>query len=78
MQSPCSSFGSVQDLRTGGCWFDPSSTKSFPRIDDSVTGLLPLSPLTIVLTMVMWKSRLKLRKNIAPSTGWKRLKDTIV
>ena len=35
MPSPHSSFGSMQDLRTGGCCFNLGSANIFSRIDDS-------------------------------------------
>ena len=38
LPSPCSSVGSVEDLRTGGCCFDPSALSIFfLMIDDTST-----------------------------------------
>ena len=67
---PHSSVGSVADLRTRGCWFDPRlSQYSFQGLMVVVaTGFIPLSPLSVVLTMVMWKSSQWLGKNILWST----------
>ena len=52
---PRSSVGSVADLRTGGRWFDPRLGQySFQRLTIVIaTGFIPLSWLSIVLTMVM-------------------------
>ena len=72
---PHSSVSSVVDLRTGGRWFGPQ-TIFFPRIDDSATGFIPLSPLSIVSTMVMWESSQWLGKNILRSTGQKNSRKT--
>ena len=51
------SVGSVQDLRTRGRWFDPGlGQNSFPGLMIVIaTGRIPLSPLSVVLTMVMWQ-----------------------
>ena len=53
-----SSVGSVADLRRGGCWFDPwLSQYSFQGLMIViVTGFIPLSPLSVVSTMVMLES----------------------
>ena len=55
---PHSSVGSVADFRTGGHWFNPSlSQYSFRGLMIIiVTGFIPLSPLSIVLTMVIWEA----------------------
>ena len=65
---PPSSVGSVADLIIGGRWFDP-------RLDQySVLGLkiviaTGFIPLSVVSTMIMWKSSQWLGKNIVLSTG---------
>ena len=68
---PHSSVGSIADLRTGGCWFDPRLGQySFRGLMIVIaTGFIPLSPLSVVLTMVMWESSQWLGKNIVQSTG---------
>ena len=68
---PHSSVGSVQDLRTRGRWFDPRLGQySFRGLMIVIaTVVIPLSPLSIVLTMVMWESSQWLGKNIVRSTG---------
>ena len=55
---PHSSVGSVPLLRTGGCWFDSRLGQYSFRglMIVIVTGFIPLSPLSVVLTMVMWES----------------------
>ena len=52
---PRSSVGIVQDLRTGGHWFNPQlSGYSFRELMIVIaTRFIPLSLLSIVLTMVM-------------------------
>ena len=49
--------GSVADLITGGCWFDPRLGQySFRRLMIIITtGFIHLSPLSVVLTTVMWE-----------------------
>ena len=50
---PHSSVGSVADLRTGGCWFDPR-TGQYPFRGLMIviaTGFIPLSPLSVVSTV---------------------------
>ena len=68
---PHSSVSSVADLRTGDRWFDPwlgqYSLRGFMIV--IVTGFIPLSPLSVVTTMVMWESSQWLGKNIVQSTG---------
>ena len=66
-----SSVGSIENLRTGGRWFDPQlSQYSFRRLMIVIaTGFIPLSPLSVVLTMVMWESSQWLGKNIVWCTG---------
>ena len=68
---PHSSVGSIAYLRIEGHWFDPRlSQYSFPGLMIVIaTGFIPLSPLSIVLTMVMWESSQWLEKNIVRSTG---------
>ena len=63
---PHSSIGSVADLRTGGRWFDPRFGKYSFRglITVIATGFIPLSPLSVTSTMVMWESSQWLGKNI--------------
>ena len=56
---PHSSVGSDNaDLRTGGCWFDPRlgqySFRGLMMV--TATGFIPLSPLSVVSTIVMWQS----------------------
>ena len=69
---PHSSVDSVADLRTGGCCFDPGLDQySFQGLMIIViaTGLIPLSLLSIVSTMLMWESCQWLEKNTVLSTG---------
>ena len=58
LAQPHSSVGSIQHLRTGGCWFDPRlgqySLRGLMMV--FATGFIPLSPLSVVSTMVMWES----------------------
>ena len=62
---------SVADLRTGGRWFDPRIGQySFRGLMIIIwTGFIPLSPLSVVSTMVMWESSQWPGKNIVRSTG---------
>ena len=55
---PHSSVGSGQDLRTGGLWFDPRLGQDSLRglIKGVATGVIPLSMLSVVSAMVIWKS----------------------
>ena len=55
---PHSSVDSVANLRTGGSRFDPRLGQYSFRglMIVAVTGLIPLSPLSVISTMVMWKS----------------------
>ena len=55
---PHSTVGSVADVRTGGRWFDPLlSQYSFRGLMIVIaTGFTPLSPLSVVSTMVCWKT----------------------
>ena len=55
---PHSSVGSIVDLRTGSCWFDPLLGQySFQGLMIVIgTGYIPLSPLSVVSTMVMLES----------------------
>ena len=68
---PHSSVGRVVDLRTGGRKFDPRLGQySFGGLMIvTATGFIPLSQLSIVLTVVMWESSQWLGKNIVQSTG---------
>ena len=54
---PHSSVGRFADLRTGGRWFDPRLGQySFRGLMKVIaTGFIPLSPLSIVATMVLWE-----------------------
>ena len=67
-----SSVVSVADLRTGGRWFDPRLIHYSSRglMIVFATGFIPLSPLSIVSTMVMWESSQWFGKNIVLSTGY--------
>ena len=58
LAEPHSSFSSVTDLRTGGRWFDPwLGQYSFRGLMIVIaTGFIPLSPLSVVSTMVKWES----------------------
>ena len=71
---PHSSFGSVVNLRTGGRWFDPRLGQfSFQgSMTVIATGFIPLSPRSVVTTMVMWESSQWFGKNIVQSTSLKR------
>ena len=68
---PHSSVGSVEDLRTGGRWYDPRLGQYSFRglIIVIATGFIPLSPLSVVSTMVMWESSQWLGRNIVRSAG---------
>ena len=68
---PHSSVGSVADLRTGGRWFDPPLCHHSFRglINVIATGFSPLSPLSVVSTMVKWESSQWFGKNIVRSPG---------
>ena len=63
---PHSSVSSVADLRTGGRWFDPWLRQySFRGLMIVIaTGFIPLSPLSIVSTNVIWESSQWLGKNV--------------
>ena len=63
---PHSSVGSVADMRMGGRWFNPHLVQySFRGLMIIIaTGFIPLSPLSVVLTMVIWESSQWLGKNI--------------
>ena len=65
-----------QELRTVGFWFDPQVGQySFPGLMILIaTGVIPLSPLTITLIIVIKESRQWLGKNIARSAGKKNSK----
>ena len=68
---PHSSVSSITDLHTGGRWFDPwLSQYSFQVLMIVIaTGFIPLSPLSIVSTVIMWESSQWLGKNIMRSPG---------
>ena len=68
---PHSAVGSVADLRTGGRWFDLRLGQySFRGLVISIAiGFIPLSPLSVVSTMVTWESSHWLGKNIVRSAG---------
>ena len=68
---PHSSVGSIADLRTGGRWFDPCLDQySFRGLMIVIaTGFIPLSPLSVVSTMIIWESSQWLEKNIVHSAG---------
>ena len=68
---PHSSVGRVADLRTGGRWFDPRLGRYSSRrlMIVIVTEFIPLSPLSVVSTMVTWESSQWLGKNVEHSTG---------
>ena len=67
---PYSSVGSVADLKTEGCWFDPRLGQySFRGLMLVIaTGFIPLSLLSIVSTMIIWEGSQGLGKNILRST----------
>ena len=67
---PNSSVDSVADLRTGGRWFDLQLNQYSLQglMIVIVAGFILLSPLSVVLTMVMWESSQWLGKNIVRST----------
>ena len=72
---PHSSVGRDADLRTGGSWFDPQLGQ-FPfggLMIVIATGFIPLSPLSIVSTMVLWESSQWLEMNIVRSIQVKRI-----
>ena len=77
---PHSSVGSVQDLRRGGRWFDPWLGQYYFRglMIVTATGVIPLSRLSIVLTMVIWESSQWLGRNIVRSTVKKILQESMV
>ena len=64
---PNSSVSSVAELRTGGRWFSQCSFRGLMIV--IATGFIPLAPLSVVSTMVVWESSQWLRKNIVQSTG---------
>ena len=68
---PESSVGSVADLKTEGRWCDPRHGQySFRGLTIVIaTGFIPLSPLSIVSTIVLWESSQRLGENIARITG---------
>ena len=68
---PHSLVGSVADRRPRGRWFDPRLDQySFHGLMIVIaTGFIPLSPLSIVSTMVKWESSQWLEQNIVRSTG---------
>ena len=71
LAEPHSSVGGVADLRTEGRWFDPRLGQySFRGLMTVIAiNLIPFSPLSVVSTMVIWKSRQWLGKTIVRNTG---------
>ena len=65
------SVGSVEDLRTGGLLFDPLlgqySLRGLMLV--TATGIILLSPLSVVSTTVVWERSQWLGKNIVRITG---------
>ena len=51
----------------------------FPRIGDSHCDrpFIPLSPLSVVSTMVMWESNQRLGKNSVQSTGYLKIQESV-
>ena len=68
---PHSSVGSTEDLRTGGCWFDPQHGQCSlcGLMIVIATGFILLSPLSIVSTIVIKESSQWLGKYNVQSTG---------
>ena len=68
---PHSSVDSVANLRTGGCWVDPQLSQYSYRwlMIIIATGSIPLSLLSLVSTMVIWKYSQWFGKNIVRSSG---------
>ena len=68
---PHSLVGSIQDLRRGGRMFDLRLGQYHFRgfMIVIATGFIPLSPLSVVSTMVMWEDSQWLGKNVVRSTG---------
>ena len=73
-----SSVGSVADSGAGGRWFDPQLGQySFQRLMIVIaTGVILLSPLSIVSTMVMWESSQWLGKNIVAEYWLKEIQES--
>ena len=71
--SPQGSVDSIADLRTGSRWFDPWLSQYSIRglMIVIATGFIPLSPLSVVSTIIMLESSQWLGKNIVWSTGLK-------
>ena len=73
---PHCSVSTIADLRTGGRWFDSQVGRYSLRglMTVIATGFIPLSPLSVVSTMVMWESSKWLGKNIVQycpgKDGW--------
>ena len=70
LAEPLSSVSSVQDLKAGGCWFDPRLGQYSVRglMIVIATGFIRLSLLSIISTIVVWESSQWLGKNIIHST----------
>ena len=66
-----SSVGSVADLKPDGHWVDPLLGQYSFRglMIVFATGFIPLSPLSVVSTTIMWESSQWLVKNNVRSTG---------
>ena len=75
-----STVGSVADLRTRGRWFDPRLGRySFRGMMIVIaTEFIPLSPLSVVSTMVTWESSQWLGKNIVRSTDEKNSRKALI
>ena len=67
---------SVQELKTGGHWFDLRLDQYFsPGLMIIIAvGFIPLSLLAIVSTMVTWENSQWLGNNIVQSTGYKNFR----
>ena len=67
------SLGSIEDLRTGGRWFEPLAWPIFfLNVGDSHCNRIhPALGFSIFLTIFLWESRQWLGKNIVQSTGLK-------
>ena len=76
---PKSWVSNMQDLKTGGRWFDSQLGQySFQGLMIAIaTGFISLSLLFVVSTMVVWKSSQWLGNNIVRSTGQKNFRKTL-
>ena len=66
LDSLCNSIGSIQDLRTGGRWFDTRFDQYLFRASIVViaTGIIPPPRISIVSTIILWESSQWFGKNI--------------